>query len=158
MCCTVVATRHGSSFWFLPSVYFLSLITFLHWPVSVTGVKSGDSWLGGNCLTSHGRCDKSESPSISQTLNLHWALQFFNLYCKSLKLRINMKIQMYLQEKRLPSVSYGELHQPLPYALQHQCSQPSLWFQQQMWWSHQQHNPLQKNEDWVSWTQYLNSN
>ena len=50
MCCTVVATRHGSSFWFLPSFYFLSLITFLHWSVSVTGVKSGESWQGGNWI------------------------------------------------------------------------------------------------------------
>ena len=68
------------------------------------------------------------------------------------KLRINMKISA-RKVLRLPSVSYGELHQPWPYALQHQCSQPSLWFQQQMWWSHQQHNPLQDNQDWVSWSQ-----
>ena len=43
-------------------------------------------------LTSHGRCDKSGSPSTSQTLNLHRALQFSNLYRKSLTLRINLKI------------------------------------------------------------------
>ena len=81
-------------------------------------------------LTSHGCCAKSGSSWTSQTLNLHQALQFFNLYCTSLKLRIKMK--NICKKRRLPSVSYGELHQPWPYALQHQCFQPSLWFQQQM--------------------------
>ena len=82
-------------------------------------------------LLSHGCCAKSGSPWTSQTLNLHQAIYSSSTYtCKSLKLRIKMK--NICKKKRLPSVSYGELHQPWPYALQHQCFQPSLWFQQQM--------------------------
>lgn len=93
LCCTVVATRHGSSFWFVPSFDFLSLTTFLHWPVSVTGVKSGDSWQGGNWINQPWALwqkwkplnipDTQPPPSIT-------VLQL--MYRKSLKLRINMKI------------------------------------------------------------------